>query len=42
LRDFFDRLNAIGNIPIALAHWQLTGVNTLSASAAGPADRLRQ
>jgi hypothetical protein len=41
LRDFFDRLNAIGNIPIALAHWQLTGVNTLSASAAGPADRLR-
>jgi len=24
--DFFDRLNAIGNIPIALGHWELTGV----------------
>ncbi|MEL7422466.1 MAG: hypothetical protein AAFN81_05720 [Bacteroidota bacterium] len=26
LRDFFDRLNRIGNIPIALGHWELTGV----------------
>jgi hypothetical protein len=33
LRDFFDRLNAIGNIPMALGHWQLTGVK---------ADRPRQ
>jgi hypothetical protein len=23
--DFFDQLNAMGNIPIALGHWQLTG-----------------
>ena len=41
LGDFFDELNAIGNIPIALAHWELTGVNTLAGSADGPADRLR-
>lgn len=25
LRDFFDQLNSIGNIPIALGHWQMTG-----------------
>jgi hypothetical protein len=25
LRQFFDTLNSIGNIPIALTHWQLTG-----------------
>ncbi len=25
LRDFFDSLNAIGNIPISLGHWQMTG-----------------
>jgi len=25
LKDFFDGLNAIGNIPISLGHWQLTG-----------------
>lgn len=25
LKDFFDELNAIGNIPISLGHWQLTG-----------------
>jgi hypothetical protein len=25
LADFFDGLNAIGNIPIALGHWELTG-----------------
>ena len=27
LKDFFDTLNSIGNIPIALAHWQMTGSN---------------
>ena len=26
--DFFDGLNAIGNIPMALGHWELTGVDT--------------
>lgn len=26
--DFFDRLNAIGNIPIALGRWELTGMDT--------------
>ncbi len=25
--DFFDQLNAIGNIPISLGHWELTGVD---------------
>ena len=25
VKDFFDRLNAIGNIPISLGHWELTG-----------------
>jgi hypothetical protein len=25
MRDFFDQLNAIGNIPISLGHWQMTG-----------------
>lgn len=25
LKDFFDQLNAIGNIPISLGHWQMTG-----------------
>jgi hypothetical protein len=25
LKDFFDRLNVIGNIPISLGHWELTG-----------------
>ena len=25
LKDYFDQLNAIGNIPIALGHWELTG-----------------
>ncbi|WP_420583338.1 hypothetical protein [Reichenbachiella sp.] len=24
-RDFFDELNSIGNIPISLGHWELTG-----------------
>ncbi len=27
IKDFFDRLNAIGNIPIALGHWELTGAD---------------
>ena len=27
LKDFFDGLNAIGNIPISLGHWELTGQN---------------
>lgn len=27
LKDFFDTLNSIGNIPIALGHWQMTGEN---------------
>jgi len=26
LKGFFDRLNAMGNIPIALGHWEMTGV----------------
>ncbi len=25
--DFFDQLNAAGNIPISLGHWQMTGKN---------------
>ena len=25
MKDFFDQLNAIGNIPISLGHWQMTG-----------------
>jgi len=27
LKQFFDELNAIGNIPISLGHWQMTGVD---------------
>lgn len=27
IKDFFDQLNAIGNIPIALGHWEMTGVD---------------
>jgi hypothetical protein len=27
LKDFFDQLNAIGSIPTALGHWQMTGSN---------------
>jgi len=26
-KDFFDTLNSIGNIPISLGHWQMTGEN---------------
>lgn len=29
LTNFFDLLNAIGNIPISLGHWQMTGVDVL-------------
>ncbi len=29
-KDFFDALNQIGNIPISLGHWQLTGQNPLT------------
>ena len=25
LKDFFDQLNSIGNIPISLGEWELTG-----------------
>ena len=25
LKDFFDSLNSIGNIPMSLGHWQMTG-----------------
>jgi hypothetical protein len=27
VKDFFDTLNRIGNIPIALGHWEMTGSN---------------
>ncbi len=27
VKSFFDKLNSIGNIPIALGHWELTGVD---------------
>lgn len=27
VKDFFDTLNSIGNIPISLGHWQMTGHN---------------
>jgi uncharacterized protein (DUF885 family) len=29
LKDFMDELNEIGNIPISLGHWQMTGKNEL-------------
>ena len=28
VKDFLDQLNAIGNIPIALGHWEMTGMDT--------------
>ncbi len=28
LKDFFDKLNLIGCIPMALSHWEMTGVDT--------------
>lgn len=27
IKNFYDKLNAIGNIPIALGHWEMTGVD---------------
>lgn len=27
LKDFLDRLNAMGNIPVALGHWEMTGLD---------------
>ncbi|WP_020569123.1 hypothetical protein [Neolewinella persica] len=27
LKEFFDQLNSIGNIPISLGHWEMTGVD---------------
>ena len=30
LQDFLDSMNAIGNIPVSLGHWELTGVNPLA------------
>jgi hypothetical protein len=27
LREFFDRLNAIDSIPIALGRWEMTGLD---------------
>jgi hypothetical protein len=29
LKDFLDQLNTVGNIPISLGHWEMTGINTL-------------
>lgn len=26
IKDFFDELNSIGNIPISLGHWEMTGI----------------
>ncbi|MAD96351.1 MAG: hypothetical protein CMB99_03395 [Flavobacteriaceae bacterium] len=28
-KNFFDTLNSIGNIPISLGHWEMTGLNEL-------------
>lgn len=28
MREFFDKLNSIGNIPISLGRWEMTGVNS--------------
>ena len=28
VKNFFDELNSIGNIPITLGHWEMTGVDT--------------
>ncbi len=30
LKDFFDRLNAIDSIPVALSQWEMTGENEIS------------
>ena len=31
IKDFFDQLNTIGNIPISLGHWEMTGVDELGS-----------
>jgi hypothetical protein len=28
LKDFFDTLNSIGNIPVSLVNWEMTGSNS--------------
>ncbi len=28
LKEFFDTLNSIGNIPVALSQWEMTGSNS--------------
>jgi hypothetical protein len=32
LREFFDRINAMGNIPIALGHWEMTGIDPFTGN----------
>jgi hypothetical protein len=27
LRRFFDQINSMGNIPISLGHWEMTGTD---------------
>ena len=36
LKDFFDTLNSIGNIPISLGHWEMTGSNENLELILGP------
>ena len=28
IKDFLDQFNAMGNIPVSLGHWEMTGVDT--------------
>ena len=30
IKRFLDRMNAIGNIPVSLGHWELTGIDPLA------------
>lgn len=30
ISDFFDQMNSIGNIPVSLGHWEMTGIDQLS------------
>ena len=30
IKTFLDRMNAIGNIPVSLGHWELTGIDPLA------------
>jgi hypothetical protein len=39
LKDFFDQLNAIGNIPIALGHWEMTGNDAAIRKILSPGER---